>query len=79
MAEHRRRVATRLSLRFRLRDASTGPLDVTVEAFVSVYRMPQDVFMLLVQTLEPFKLQTTSGRATPFYMKGPTRGTFPQV
>ncbi|XP_052122515.1 putative nuclease HARBI1 isoform X2 [Frankliniella occidentalis] len=45
------------------------PLDITVEAFVELYRMPQDVFLLLVDCLQPYARRCVSPRASPFHLR----------
>ncbi|KAE8743700.1 hypothetical protein FOCC_FOCC009651 [Frankliniella occidentalis] len=66
--EHRRRVAYGVHLRFRCRDRS-NPLDLSVEAFVELYRMPQDIFMELMGILTPFAERRQSPNAIPFFMR----------
>ncbi|KAK3930989.1 DNA-dependent protein kinase catalytic subunit [Frankliniella fusca] len=66
--EHRRRARNIEIWRYRLRDRQ-DPLDITVEAFVELYRMPQDVFLLLLNCLQPYARRCVSHRASPFYLR----------
>ncbi|KAE8741499.1 hypothetical protein FOCC_FOCC012958 [Frankliniella occidentalis] len=54
-------------LRFRYRDLE-NPLDVSVEA-LEVYRMPQDIFLELLDVLTPFAVRRASPEALPFFMR----------
>ncbi|KAK3910127.1 Putative nuclease [Frankliniella fusca] len=67
IVEHQRRFVNGLNLQFRLRDLS-DPLDMTIKPFTAIYRIPQDVFLKLVQILEPFQTPTLSRKALAFYM-----------
>ncbi|KAK3921617.1 Putative nuclease [Frankliniella fusca] len=68
VAEHNRRVRYQVHLRFRLRDAH-NPRDISVEAFIELFRMPQDIFLQLLEFIRPYVLPRRSPLAIPLYTK----------
>ncbi|XP_026289152.1 putative nuclease HARBI1 [Frankliniella occidentalis] len=68
IAEHARRVRYQVFIRFRLRDAH-NPLDMSIEGFVELYRMPQDIFLDLLEVITPFVPHRQSRLAIPLYMR----------
>ncbi|KAK3924084.1 Putative nuclease [Frankliniella fusca] len=69
VAEHNRRVRYKVHPRFRLRDAH-DPLDISIEAFIELFRMPQDIFLQLLEFIRPYVLPRRSPLAIPLYTKG---------